>query len=173
MGSTAAPMRYGRSRCSISRASEGAWADPLEARDAGVFRELPAASICYRPLLALRIFELGQRLDGVLRGAGENEFAVLELNLLNRDGDVVSSHPRETTRTDDHEGQLARGRDDEIVYLPDLLLRLVEDRLADDLLFGAPSRGHYLDLLHGDAEPGRPGHLGHRVATRHESQRAR
>src|SRR5207245_2351251 len=56
---------------------------------------------------------------------------------------------------------------------PYLLVALVVDGLAQDLLLHAPAHGHDLDLLHGNSEPGRPGRLRPRVLSGNECEHTR
>src|SRR5882724_13672218 len=189
----AAPMLYGSGRVEArllrflrggsGRLDPRSMSVSLDA-DAGAPHRLGGSSLYSRPAstkhsgdrplgLFLRVLELRQGLDGLLGRSRQNEFVILKLDLLDGDGHVVAPEAHKAARADDGEGHCAVRGDDEIVDPPYLLVALVVDGLAQNLLLHAPAHGHDLELLHGNSEPGRPGRLRPRVLSGNEREHTR
>src|ERR1700758_2544215 len=77
----------------------------------------------------LRVLKLGQRLDRIFRRTGKHQFAIDEIELLNRNGHVVMRHPQKLVCGDDCERYRLVGCHDNVMNDTDALTLLVEDRL--------------------------------------------
>src|SRR5690242_19776699 len=81
------------------------------------------------------VFEIRQRFQAVLRGAGQHEFALVRigLQLIVFDRDQLRAYAEKSTHRQHCDRLMGAGlADDEVVDLPDRLILLVDDGTADD-----------------------------------------
>src|SRR5438445_382877 len=123
--------------------------------------------------LLLGVLELWQGLDRLLGRARQHELAILLLQLIHWNGHVVLANAHEASRADDDERDRSVRSDDEVVDGPDLLILLVINRLAKDLLLCTPPNRYRPRLLDCDPDPGRARNLRGSIALRGEQHDAR
>jgi hypothetical protein len=112
----------------------------------------------------LRVLELRQGLDRVLGCSWEHELTILLLKLVDWDSDVVSAHADNSAGTDNGVGDSLVRRNDEVIDSANLLVLLVVDSFAEDLLLYAPACDDVLHLLDRNADPHHARYLGRGAA---------
>jgi hypothetical protein len=102
----------------------------------------------------------GGCLQSVLGRAGQNQLFTVQLKLGNRNSDVVLRDRKETAGIDDGVGDRLVGRDNDVLDRANAFIRVVVDRMSQDLPLGAPAKRHITQLGVAGAKQGRPGDLG-------------
>ena len=90
-------------------------------------------------LVSLGIFEFGTGLERSAGGSRQDQLSFDQLELRNRNGNIVLGDMKVTAGIDDGVGNRLVGRDDDVVDISDPLVLVIVDWRAENLALGTPT----------------------------------